>query len=75
MTLGELRKAINGYPDDMSVYICVETPGGFVCPDGAIVDIRTAVEGMDWHMGQMLITPKYRLSIKESEIEKWKDRK
>lgn len=75
MTLGELRKAFAGYPDDMPVYICVETPGGFVCPDGATVDILIAVEGMDWHMGQMLIVPKYQLRIKESEIEKWKDRK
>lgn len=75
MTLGELRKAINGYPDDMPVHVCVETPGGFVCPDVATVDVRMAVEGMDWHMGQMLIVPKYQLRIKESEIEKWKDRK
>lgn len=75
MTVGELKKALEGVEDDMPVYVCIETPGGFVCPDGATVDVKTATEGMDWHDDQLLIVPKYRLRLRDdAEVEKWSRR-
>lgn len=76
MTVGELKKALEEVPDFLIVQVCVETPGAYVCPDGATVDVRMAVEGMDWHMSDFLIIPKYRLKLKdEDEVEKWANRK
>lgn len=71
MTVGELKKALERVPDDNTVQVCIENPG-YVCPDGATVDVRSAVRGFDWHMSDFLIVPKYRLKLRDdAEIRKW----
>lgn len=76
MTVGELKKALEGVEDDKAVEVCVERPNGFTCPDGATVGVDRVVEGMDWHDGQLLIIPKYRLRLRDdSEIGKWSKRR
>ena len=72
MKVGELKKALEGVPDDLNVQVCIETPGAYVCPDGDTVDVRTVIEGMDWHTSDFLIVPKYRLKLRDdAEIRKW----
>lgn len=76
MTVGELKKTLEGVPDDLNVQVCIETPGAYVCPDGATVDVRMAIEGMDWHMSDFLIVPKYQLKLRDDdEVRKWAKRK
>lgn len=71
MTVGELKNCLKDLNDDMNVEICIETPGGFVCPDGATCSLHKAVEGFDWHMNELLLIPRYRLRLCESETDKW----
>ena len=72
MTVGELKKALEGVPDDLNVQVCIETPPCYTCPDGATVDVETVTEGMDWHTSDFLVVPKYRLKLKNNEeVEKW----
>lgn len=40
MTVKELKSRLEGMEDDAQVNICVETPGGWLCPDGATVGIK-----------------------------------
>ena len=76
MTVGELKKALEGVEDDRAVEVCVEKPSGFTCPDGATVGVDRVVEGMDWHMSELLIVPKCRLRLSDdSEVEKWSRRR
>ena len=76
MTVGELKKAIEGVEDDKVVEVCVENPNGFTCPDGATVCVDRVVEGIDWHMSDLLIVPRYRLRLRDgSEVEKWSKRR
>lgn len=75
MTVGELKKALEGVEDDKAVEVCVEKPNGFTCPDGATVSVARVVEGMDWHISDLLIVPRYRLRLRDgSEVEKWSKR-
>ena len=75
MTVGELKKALEGVEDDRAVEVCVEKPNGFTCPDGATVGVDRVVEGMDWHMSDLLIVPRYKLRLRDdSEVEKWSKR-
>ena len=75
MTVGELKKALEGVEDDKIVEVCVEKPNGFTCPDGAAVGVDRVAEGMDWHMSDLLIVPRYRLRLRDdSEVEKWSKR-
>ena len=75
MTVGELKKAIEGVEDDKVVEVCVEKPNGFTCPDGATVCVDRVVEGIDWHMSDLLIVPRYRLRLCDgAEVEKWSKR-
>ena len=75
MTVGELKKALEGVEDDKAVEVCVEKPNGFTCPDGATVGVDRVVEGIDWHMSDLLIVPRYRLCLRDdSEVEKWSKR-
>ena len=72
MTVGELKKALEGVEDDKAVEVCAETPNGFTCPDGATVGVDRVVEGTDWHMSDLLIVTKYKLRLRDdSEVEKW----
>jgi hypothetical protein len=63
MKVGELKKYLEGVPDDNDVCICVNEPPGYICPDGALVDVKCVVEGFDWHMGKALIVPLHKLDI------------
>ena len=75
MTVGELKKALEGVEDDKSVEVCVEKPNGFTCPDGSTVGVDRVVGGIDWHMSDLLIVPRYRLRLRDdSEVEKWSKR-
>lgn len=75
MTVGELKKALEGVEDGRAVEVCVEKPNGFTCPDGATVGVNRVVEGVDWHMSDLLIVPRYRLRLRDgSEVEKWSKR-
>ena len=75
MTVGELKKALEGVEDDRAVVGCVEKPNGVTCPDGATVGADRVVEGMDWHMSDLLVVPRHRLRLRDdSEVEKWSKR-
>ena len=75
MTVGDLKKAPAGVEDDRAVEVCVEKPNGFTCPDGATVGVDRVVEGIDWHMSDLLVVPRYRLRLRDdSEVEKWSKR-
>ena len=53
----------------------MEKPNGFTCPDGATVGVDRVVEGIDWHMSDLLVVPRYRLRLRDdSEVEKWSKR-
>lgn len=73
MTVKELKSILEGMGDDAPVNICVETPGGWICPDGATVGIKGVYNGFDWHMGEVLVVPEYKLKIKN--VEAWGKRK
>ena len=75
MTVGELKKALEGVEDDKSVEVCVEKPNGFTGPGGATVGVDRGVDGRDWHMADLLIVPRYKLRLRDdSEVEKWSKR-
>lgn len=75
MTVGELKKALEGVEDDKAVEVCVEKPNGFTCPDGATVGVDRVVEGIDGHMSDLLVVPRYRLRLRDdSEVDKWSKR-
>ena len=73
MTVKELKSILEGMGDDAQVSICVETPGGWVCPDGATVGIKGVYHGFDWHMGEVLVVPEYKLDIRN--VEAWSKRR
>lgn len=73
MTVKELKSRLEGMEDDAQVNICVETPGGWLCPDGDTVGIKGVYPGFDWHMGEVLVLPEYKLNIKN--VEAWSKRK
>ena len=69
MTVRELREVLNHADPEEVVKICVNTPAGWVCPDGCAVDIKAAHHGIDWHQGQVLIAPKHKLDI--HDVDEW----
>ena len=69
MTVKELKDVLNLMDDDSDVKICVNTPGGWVCPDGCAIDINGVYMGIDWHQGEVLIAPKHKLDI--HDVEAW----
>lgn len=76
MTVGEVKKLLDGHPDDMPVRISIETPPGFVCPDGALCDIRLVARGIDWHGHEVIVVPRYELRLRDdAEVDKWRNRK
>lgn len=75
MTVGDLKKALARHPDDMTVSISIETPSGFMCPDGAVCDVNSVGCGIDWHGHEFMIYPKYELRLRDdSVIERWSRR-
>lgn len=73
MTVKELKEVLDRAHDDQEVVICVETPSGYVCPDGAVVGIKIACSrGIDWHSHECLLIPEYKLQI--ANVEKWANR-
>ena len=75
MKVKELKGIIDMVDPELEVGIAVETPGGYVCPDGCLVGVRYATRGMDWHMGDFVIVPKYQLRMTEKGEDEWKGRK
>lgn len=73
MTVGELKKCLEESDDMSEVAICVDTPAGWVCPDGAIVGVKNVTRGIDWLTGFTLLVPQYRLEIHDAEA--WAKRK
>ena len=72
MTVSELKKVLEGVGGDKVVEVCVEKPSGFTCPDGATVGVDRVVDGIDWHMSDLLIVPRYKLRLRDDpEVEKW----
>lgn len=69
MTVKELKEVLGRMKDDSEVYIYVNEPAGFICPDGAVVEVKNVFCGFDWHMGKVLIVPKYRLNIQD--VDEW----
>ena len=73
MKVKELKEILEHMGDDAKISICVNTPGGWVCPDGALVDVNSVCVGMDWHSGKVLIVPEHKLDI--HDVEAWSGRK
>lgn len=73
MTVKELKSVLEKMDDDMPVCICVNEPSGWICPDGATVGVKGVYHGFDWHMGQVLVVPEYKLDI--HDVEAWSKRK
>ena len=69
MTVKELKDVLNLMDDDSEVKICVSEPAGWICPDGATVDINGVYMGFDWHQGEVLIAPKHKLDI--HDVDEW----
>lgn len=71
MTVRELREVLNRADPEEVVKICVNTPGGWVCPDGCAVDIKAAYHGIDWHTFEILLVPMFALDI--HDVDSWKN--
>lgn len=69
MTVKELKDVLELMDDDAKVGICVNTPAGWVCPDGCVVDVDSVCMGFDWHQGKVLVVPKHKLGI--YDVEEW----
>lgn len=69
MTVRDLKEFLNHSDPDSQVKICVNTPGGWVCPDGCAVDIKAAYHGIDWHTCEILLVPLNQLDI--HDVDEW----
>jgi hypothetical protein len=63
MTVKELRKLLDRMDGGDTVYICVNEPAGWICPDGAVVGLKGVYNGFDWHAGDVLLVPEHSLDI------------
>lgn len=64
MNVFELRKILESVPGSNEVRVCINEPPGWICPDGATVGLKMAIEeGIDWHQGHTLLVPEFRLDI------------
>lgn len=70
MTVKELKEVIDGAEPDMPVKVCVNTPAGWVCPDGCAIGLKSAHYGIDWHMHEILLVPAFKLDI--HDVEEWR---
>ena len=73
MTVKELKDVLELMDDDVKVGICVNSPSGWVCPDGCVVDVDSVCMGIDWHQGEVLVVPKHKLDI--HDVEEWSGKK
>ena len=69
MTVKELKDVLDKMEPDMRVGICVNTPSGWICPDGCVIDVDSICMGFDWHQGEVLVVPKHRLDI--HDVDEW----
>ena len=69
MTVKELKDVLELMDDDAKVGICVNTPAGWVCPDGCVVDVDSVCMGIDWHQGEVLVVPKHKVDI--HDVDEW----
>ena len=69
MTVKELKTVLDEMEPDLKVGICVNTPGGWVCPDGCVVGVKLATRGIDWHGWEVLLVPEHKLDI--HDVEEW----
>ena len=70
MTVKELKEVLDTAEPDWPVKVCVNTPAGWVCPDGCAIAIKSANHGIDWHTNEILLVPHCKLDI--HDIEEWK---
>ena len=70
MKAKELKEIIDRLDPESEVKVCVNTPGGWICPDGCTVGIKDVGNGFDWHAGEILIVPEHKLDI--HDVEEWK---
>lgn len=63
MTVNELKEALNDVNGDLNVAICVETPDGWVAPQGSTCDVDMFSIGFDWLDGDFLLIPKHPLKV------------
>lgn len=74
MKVKELIKILEKSDPENEVSISVNTPGGFICPDGAMIGIKTACSrGIDWHGHEAILIPEYSLDV--HDIDAWASRK
>ncbi len=71
MTVKELKEILDTAKPDMLVKICVNTPTGWVCPDGCAIGLKSAHHGFDWHAHEILLVPNFKLDIHDTE--KWEN--
>lgn len=69
MTVRELKEFLEHADPDNLVKVCVNTPGGWICPDGCVVDVKAAYRGIDWHGDEILLAPLHELDI--HDVEEW----
>ena len=69
MTVRELKEILNHADPDQLVSICVNSPSGWVCPDGCTVEVKAAYRGIDWHCNEILLAPLHKLDI--HDVEEW----
>lgn len=69
MTVKELKNILGRMNDESNVYICVREPAGWICPDGAVVGVKTVACGIDWHNGEVLMVPENSLDI--HDVDAW----
>ncbi len=69
MTVRELKEVLEHADPDNLVKVCVNTPGGWICPDGCAVDIKAAYHGIDFHEREILLSPLHKLDI--HDVEEW----
>ena len=69
MTVRELKEILNHADPDQLVSICVNSPSGWVCPDGCTVEVKAAYRGIDWHGNEILLAPMYKLDI--HDVDEW----
>jgi len=76
MTVRDLKEALEHAADEQEVKICIETPSGWVCPDGCVVNVKyVAPRGIDWHARETLLYPEFELKMTESAFKEWTGKK
>lgn len=69
MKVCELIEELSKHDPTSDVYISVREPLGWMCPDGATVELKKVCDGMDWHQGDIMLVPKHELDI--HDVDEW----